>query len=489
VNAAASCSIAGADAVCAASTGNTYTSTVLPAGGTVTHSWSITGDATIVGSITGASVSVTASALTADGSFTLTDNITRNGCTSSCTKTVTVNATPSCSITGNNNVCEGSTNTYTSTVSPSGGTVVHSWTISGNGTIQGATNAATVSVLAGSAGTYTLTDNITRNGCTSSCTQTFTIVQCVFPHLFPTQTNCCNYANGDIANFQLPRTCITLNNQRTKIANAIPGVFFYYGEFTATATGAVTIRVDQSRNTNSLAPFAPQGTSSGNANVLLDGCQSIPGTVSVSLGNGQNSGDVSFTFNAVTGQTYIVLVKYDMKSIVNSNVPAAPAVVTDPWAIYSFSMTVKYGAGSESLISGSLGQLPLHEKVLSGGQVVSCFDNAGVPNGSCPATTSVNIPSLPSTIAVRELQVSAYPNPYNSIVSFKIVSPLSGQANLEVYDMVGRKLAVVYQGSLDAGMQRTVDFKVPAGLRVPMIYKLQVGDKISYGKLLPAALH
>ena len=178
-----------------------------------------------------------------------------------------------------------------------------------------------------------------------------------------------------------------------------------------------------------------------------------------------------------------------MKSIINTNVPAAPAVQTDPWAIYSFSMTVKYGNDAASLVSGSLGQLPLHEKVLSGGNVVSCFDNAGSPEGSCPAPTSVNVPSLPSAIAAKELQVAAYPNPYLSIVSFKIVSPLSGQASLEVYDMIGRKLAVVYQGNLDAGMIKTVDFKVPAALRVPMIYKLQVGDKISYGKLLPAALY
>jgi hypothetical protein len=481
------CTIGGDNAVCAGSTGNTYTSTVLPAGGTVTHLWSVTGNAIIVGSSSDATVSVSANALSADGSFTLTDNITRNGCASSCTKTVTVNATPGCTISGNNNVCEGSTNTYTSTVSPGGGTVTHSWSITGNGSIQGANNGASVDVVAGSAGSYTLTDNISRNSCTSTCSQTYTVVQCVFPHLFPTQTTCCNYDGGNRESFQQQRACITLNANRTKVTNAIPGVFFYYGDFTAASSGAVTIRVDQSRNTSALAAFVPVGTSPGNANVLLDGCQSLPGTVTVTLPGGTNAGDVVFSFTAVAGQNYIVLVKYDMKSIVNKNAPAAPAVETDPWAIYSFSMLVKYGAGSESTVSGSLGQLPLHEKVLVNGQAVSCFDNAGVPSGSCPSPTQFS-PSYTVTETVKELQVAAYPNPYHSTVSFKFVSPLSGQASLEVFDMLGRKLAVVYQGSVDAGTTKTIDYKVPAFQHIPMIFRLRVGDKTSYGKLLPMGL-
>src|SRR6266568_2336081 len=67
-----SCSVTGDHPVCARTT-NTYTSTVLPAGGAVTHSWSISGSGTINGSTTGGSVSVTAGD---PGSFILTDNIT-----------------------------------------------------------------------------------------------------------------------------------------------------------------------------------------------------------------------------------------------------------------------------------------------------------------------------------------------------------------------------------------------------------------------------
>src|SRR5213592_199640 len=69
----------------------------------------------------------------------------------------------------------GNEHTYTSTVSPAGGTVTHSWTISGNGTIQGGTTGASVTVVATAAGSFTLTDTITREGCPGQCQQTITV--------------------------------------------------------------------------------------------------------------------------------------------------------------------------------------------------------------------------------------------------------------------------------------------------------------------------
>src|SRR4029434_3422549 len=130
-------------------------------------SWTISGSGTINGAANGPSVSVTAGA---SGTFTLTDNVTRDGCPGQCTLNVPISPPPTCAITGDSPVCPGSTHTYTSTVSPAGGTVTHSWTISGSGTINGAANGATVSVTAGASGSFTLTDNITRDGCPGVCT-------------------------------------------------------------------------------------------------------------------------------------------------------------------------------------------------------------------------------------------------------------------------------------------------------------------------------
>ena len=108
VNPAPSCIISGATQVCSGSTSNMFTSTVLPSGGTVTHSWTISGNGVIAGSTTGASVNVTAGV---SGSFTLTDNIIRNSCVSSCTKIVTVFPTPTATISGNATICSGASTT------------------------------------------------------------------------------------------------------------------------------------------------------------------------------------------------------------------------------------------------------------------------------------------------------------------------------------------------------------------------------------------
>jgi hypothetical protein len=276
------CSVSGPTSVFAGSPGNTYTTTILPAGGTVTYAWTISGNGTITGPTNGSSVTVTAGAA---GTYTLTSTVTRNGCPTTCTITVTVgaptavlsggatycvggsttltvtftgnppysftytdgstpvtvsgvntspytftvsptstttytlvsmsdafsagtvsgsaivtvNPLPVCSITGIDNVCPGSTNVYSA---PTGMTT-YSWSISGGGTISGATNGQTVSVVAGATcGSYTLTLTITDgNGCSNTCSQTFSVTDTVNPviTISPASAPGCNATPAQVA--------------------------------------------------------------------------------------------------------------------------------------------------------------------------------------------------------------------------------------------------------------------------------------------------
>jgi len=81
--------------------------------------------------------------------------------------------------------------------------------------------------------------------------------------------------------------------------------------------------------------------------------------------------------------------------------------------------------------------------------------------------------------------VRAYPNPYKDLVNFTIKSPVSGKASLEIYNMVGQKLAIVFQGNLKAGDVQNVQYNVPIGNRVSLVYKLTVGNQSFRGVLLP----
>ncbi len=89
--------------------------------------------------------------------------------------TLTVNPLPVCSITGNDPVCPNSTgNIYTAPAGMSS----YAWSISGNGTIQGAANTRTVTVNAGSVcdASFTLTLVIINDkGCTSTCQKEVTV--------------------------------------------------------------------------------------------------------------------------------------------------------------------------------------------------------------------------------------------------------------------------------------------------------------------------
>jgi hypothetical protein len=103
------------------------------------------------------------------------------GCASvSVCKDVTVKPLPTCSITGNNAVCPGSTNIYSA---PAIAGYTYNWTISGGATISGSATGQTVTVVANNTcGTYTLTLVTTLDGCASApCMQIVNIVDTTAP--------------------------------------------------------------------------------------------------------------------------------------------------------------------------------------------------------------------------------------------------------------------------------------------------------------------
>jgi hypothetical protein len=83
-----------------------------------------------------------------------------------------------------------------------------------------------------------------------------------------------------------------------------------------------------------------------------------------------------------------------------------------------------------------------------------------------------------------EVTVTAYPNPYSDNIRFTIKSTISGQGTLEVYDLSGAKLQIVYSGYIHSGKGQVIEYKVPVLYRTNMMYVLRVGGKVVTGKLL-----
>ena len=82
------------------------------------------------------------------------------------------------------------------------------------------------------------------------------------------------------------------------------------------------------------------------------------------------------------------------------------------------------------------------------------------------------------------LSVTAFPNPFKDKVNFVITSSISGDATLEVFDNVGRKLLAPYKGHITAGKNQVIEYKAPLSGSSTLIYKLRIGDKIVTGKLI-----
>jgi hypothetical protein len=92
------------------------------------------------------------------GTYTVTVT-NRNGCSSTCSKTITVSQGPNCSISGNTSICRGQSTTLSA---PSGSGYSYRWNTG--------SHSRTISV--NRAGTYTV--RVTKGNCTSTCSVTVT---------------------------------------------------------------------------------------------------------------------------------------------------------------------------------------------------------------------------------------------------------------------------------------------------------------------------
>ena len=63
-------------------------------------------------------------------------------------------------------------------------------------------------------------------------------------------------------------------------------------------------------------------------------------------------------------------------------------------------------------------------------------------------------------------------------------SAVSGKGSLELYNMMGQKVATVFQGYVQKGQAQTIQFSVSGAQRGSLIYVFSVGDQRTSGKLI-----
>jgi len=126
----------------------------------------------------------------------------------------------------------------------------------------------------------------------------------------------------------------------------------------------------------------------------------------------------------------------------------------------------------------------------------NAFDGCRIQTGSIPFNdasslivnnslrTSSTSPGQPAMETVNEVQIKAYPNPFSDKVNFQFVSPIKGKATLEIYNISGQRIALLFSGMVDAGISKTVQYtKGRTVASTMLVYKLTVGDKVIQGKV------
>lgn len=87
--------------------------------------------------------------------------------------------------------------------------------------------------------------------------------------------------------------------------------------------------------------------------------------------------------------------------------------------------------------------------------------------------------------APLNLSVTVFPNPYTETIFFRYVAPETGKAQLELYNLQGRRVAVIYNGEVTKGSLQLIEYHVPEASRILFIYRLSVGQFTATGKIVP----
>ena len=223
--------INGPSETCFVST-NTYSGT---SGSDLSYTWSVSGQGAIVGAANGQTVSVASSA---SGSYTLALTVNSGACTDSTSETVTI--IPAwADIYGPRAVCALSPNIYDAPEAPD---LDYSWSITGDGTIIGATSDQSIFVLAGTNGSYTLSLAISEDGvCTSTASQAVSIYNAALIVTQPVSQVACSgsitfsvTATGGSLSYQWQQNGVNLTNDAnisgaTSATLTISNVGSYFG--------------------------------------------------------------------------------------------------------------------------------------------------------------------------------------------------------------------------------------------------------------------
>ncbi|RYY83671.1 MAG: hypothetical protein EOO15_20940 [Chitinophagaceae bacterium] len=103
-------------------------------------------------------------------------------------------------------------------------------------------------------------------------------------------------------------------------------------------------------------------------------------------------------------------------------------------------------------------------------------------SNSCPSTNRRK--TVQENREVAPTTVVAAPNPFSDRIRFTLQPTATGQGSLELYNVLGQKVKTIFQGHVEKGQARYIEYNVPFGKRADLIYVFILGNQKVTGKLV-----
>ncbi len=108
-----------------------------------------------------------------------------------------------------------------------------------------------------------------------------------------------------------------------------------------------------------------------------------------------------------------------------------------------------------------------------------------------PATSKINVTSPVEDASAVKVETSnagvsvmAFPNPYIDQVTFNVTVKNAGKGSLVIYNILGQKVANVFEGNMQANSTQTIRYNVPFAQRKNLVYVFRQNDITNTGKLV-----
>jgi hypothetical protein len=435
-----SCEIVGNPVICndGSTIGSTTLSVNCDGNGTNTYKWT-----NPMGTVISTSSSVQISGLSGPGVYSV--EVTRNGCKRTYTKQVTIGFIPACEIVGNPVICnDGSTiGSTTLTVNCAGSGNTYKWT-NPMGTVISTTSSVTISGVDGP-GIYSV--EITNNGCKKVLTKEVKIgflpaceivgnpVICNDGSTIGSTTLSVNCAGAGNFTYKWTNPMGTVISTSSSVQiSGVDGPGLYSVEVTSNGCSKVYTKEVK-------ISFKPGCFISGNTFICSNGASTQPTTLTAPAG-------FTYSWTGPNGKTF------STQSI----------QVSDP-GIYEVTLMNADGCSSKCAVSVQLLSDP------------NCIVTSAAAKQGAVLTEESSAPA-------GRIVVTTTPNPFRDRVRFVIQSKESGFALLDVFNVSGVKLKTVFQGFVEAGQDRVVEYNVKGAVKTNLIYRLQIGKQVVTGKLI-----